>query len=232
MSSGLTAFWTSYYNGWWKKLVMLEGKHGNKLKNCCMTYFWAYIPLFQSHPIWSLSYIVYCKYIMTYLRIIVLLGGGILYQLAQNFNLLRAFVELFLFLHSWHVWHYNAFLSQQQSLLLWSPGGLAVRWHGLCPALTTNSKEMLHVANSVDLGELYAFCINMGCFTSKCIHKTWFQCVQTALKQGDAIWLTAQFETHVTLCKGFVNEMDVQSLQSLVCCHSAIQHNPSANQAL
>lgn len=90
---------------------------------------------------------------------------------------------------------------------------------------------MVLILENCTLFTMAVICINTGCFTSKCMHKTWFHCGQTALKQGHAIWLTAQFEINGTLCKGFVNEMDVQSL------FAAIQqlqkpHNPSVNQGL
>lgn len=63
------------------------------LENRCMTWF---LSSFHSHPIWSLISVVYCKYIRTYLRIIVLLEGGILYQLSQNLNPLRDYSILIL----------------------------------------------------------------------------------------------------------------------------------------
>lgn len=46
--------------------------------------------------------------------------------------------------------------------------------------------------------------INMGCFASKCTHKTLIKCVQT-VPQRNAVWLAVQFVRHVTLCDSFVN---------------------------
>lgn len=67
-------------------------------------------------------------------------------------------------------------------------------------------------------------CINMCCFSSKCVHKTSFKCGQTAL--GGIIWLTVQFETHNPL-QG-LRELDRVKVSGLL----QKPHSPLVDQPL